>query len=196
MEDTNRRSLDRRKAWSIRPSLWFLLSLPTLPWCHRICFQQPMMWCDGFRPGACPCSSPLSLCTGTSLCPTESEPELPCSPSLAPPEEVSPVWAFYMSLAGSGHIWPGCKPLVSAIDECRLYTGRTWRPVRLWTRWPPPPAWSRKATPGFLRRENETKKSTQVKKSKKSLALIYFHKYCCFLFNYLFKVMLTSTCLF
>lgn len=121
------------------------------------------------RPGACPCSIPLSLCAGRSLFLTESEPELPCSPSLAPPEEVSPAWAFYMFPAGSGRIWPGCKPLVSAIDECRLCTGRTWTPVRLWSQWPPPPVWSRKATPGFLKWDTETRKNTPVKTIKEIL---------------------------
>lgn len=165
----NRWSLNRSKTKSVRPCVRFWLQVfrderPFPPQPPRIYTMvsvllsmytevpttKDVIW-EAVRPGACPCSTPLSLCTGRSLCLTESEPELPCSLSLALPEEVSPAWAFYVSLAGSGHIWPGCKPLASAIDECRLCTGRTWTPVRLWSQWPPLPVWSRKATPGFLR---------------------------------------------
>lgn len=117
------------------------------------------------RHGAPPYCSPLSLCTGRSLCPTGWGPGPPCSPDSAPWEAASPAPAFYMCLAGSGRIWPGCKPWVSSIDGCRLCTGRTWTPVHLWSRWPPPLAWSRKAIPGSLRDRGRDRKETcaQVK---------------------------------
>lgn len=111
------------------------------------------------RHGAPPYCSPLSLCTGRSLCPTGWGPELPCSPDLAPRAAASPAPAFYTCLAGSGRIWPGCKPWVSSKGGCRLCTGRTWTPVHPWSQWPPPPAWSRKAIPGSLRERTERKET-------------------------------------
>lgn len=56
------------------------------------------------RRGAPPCSSPLSLCTGRSLCPTGWEPAPPCTPGWAPAEAASPAPAFYTCPAGSGRI--------------------------------------------------------------------------------------------
>lgn len=94
----NRWSLVRRKTWSICSFLWTVLQVfrderpfPPQPLrtsmmvsllfsCTQIPTTKVIIW-EAVRPGACPCSSPLFLCTGRSLCLTESEPELPCSPS-------------------------------------------------------------------------------------------------------------------
>lgn len=102
--------------------------------CGPLCVCSMRITTNGLdwvvRHGAPPYCSPLSLCTGRSLCLTGSGPEPPCSQDSSPQEVASPARAFYTCLADSGHIWRGCKLSVSSIDGCRLYTGRTWTPVR------------------------------------------------------------------
>lgn len=57
-----------------------------------------------------PYCSPLSLCTGKSLCPTAPARAPLYSPSWAPEERAYQKHSFYRSLDGSAHILLCCRP--------------------------------------------------------------------------------------
>lgn len=57
-----------------------------------------------------PYCSPLSLCTGKSLCPTAPARAPLYSPSWAPEERAYQKHSFYRSLGGSAHILLCCRP--------------------------------------------------------------------------------------
>lgn len=65
---------------------------------------------QAIRRAGSPCCSPLSLCTGKSLCPTSPARAPLYSPSWAPEERAYQKRSFYRSLGGSAHILLCCRP--------------------------------------------------------------------------------------
>ncbi len=88
---------------------------------------------QAIRRAGSPYRSPLSLCTGKSLCPTAPARAPLYSPSWAPEERAFQKHSFYRSLGGSAHILLCCRPWVSSTTGCRPCIARTWTPVRQWS---------------------------------------------------------------
>lgn len=65
---------------------------------------------QAIRRAGSPYYSPLSLCTGKSLCPTAPARAPLYSPSWAPEERAYQKRSFYRSLGGSAHILLCCRP--------------------------------------------------------------------------------------